>query len=96
LYRDLRVLGRACNFQCSGLCFALFYETSHRITTPSHSAQGEMALAQKIMDRLLELSTALHSCDPDQQRASLMGSAGLGIGIGPGGECLVWACMLAV
>ena len=53
-----------------------------------------MALAQKIMDRLLELSTALHSCDPDQQRASLMGSAGLGIGIGPGGEWLFTVCEL--
>lgn len=42
-----------------------------------------MALAQKIMDRLLELSTALHSCDPEQQRASLMGG---GLGAGAGGN----------
>ena len=31
-----------------------------------------MALAQKIMDRLQDLSIALHTCDPDLYRASIM------------------------
>lgn len=40
-----------------------------------------MALAQKIMDRLLELSTALHTAmvgDLDQHRAVIMGTGHAG------------------
>lgn len=42
-----------------------------------------MALAQKIMDRLWELASALHACDPDLRRAALLGNthrAGAGAG----------------
>ena len=43
-----------------------------------------MALAQKIMDRLLELSTALHTAmvgDIDQHRAVIMGAGHAGNGV---------------
>jgi len=53
-------------------------------TLQALSKEGEMALAQKIMDRLLELSTALHTAmvgDIDQHRAVIMGAGHAGYGL---------------